>query len=323
MAAVTVVTTTFKRPELLRKALESLRAQTFSSFEVFVCDNDNDPGVAELVASFGDTRFRYIGRPENLGLMRNAIEGFRAVTTEYTVKLDDDDEFDPQFLELTVGVLEKNPDAVLSFGSLRYIGPDGDLLPDYQQMQDGFREKPPAGLHRPFLDLVLNGAISLNAAVVRTRSIPWSDLKTDTDTAFDLHILLEAAGDDSAACHVPEASVRYRVHPGSDTSQRLARLLESRLACLTHALESTKAYNHASLERHRDIASVQLAREYVRKGDQDAARRTLRSLRGSRLRLELLGLTTLAYLPTPLARRLSQWRLRRWQGSIATGATSD
>ncbi|HHX48661.1 MAG TPA: glycosyltransferase family 2 protein, partial [Brevibacterium sp.] len=141
---MTVVTTTFKRPDYLRLALQSLADQTFEDFTCLVCDNANEPEVAELVASFGD-RFEYVGRPENLGLVGNALAGFQAATSEFAVKLDDDDEFDERFLELAIGALREHPNAAVSFGDLRYVGPDGEFLPAKQALEDGSREPIPHG----------------------------------------------------------------------------------------------------------------------------------------------------------------------------------
>lgn len=316
MATVTVVTTTFKRPDYLRKALESLVSQTFTDFKCLICDNANEPEVAELVAGFNDDRFEYIGRPENLGLVGNALAGFRAVTSEFVVKLDDDDEFDDRFLELAIGALREHPTAVLSFGDIRYVGPDGDFLPNYHAHQKGFRDAIPHGYLRPFVDYVLNGGVSLNAAVLRTDSVDWDNLNIETASAYDLHVLMEAAGDATAAVFVPDAVVRYRIHPDSDTSRRLASQLRGRIISIDHAAASAKAYDKDLLERHRVEASVQLVRDLVRIGEQDDARKILRPSLGAAVRPDLLRLAVLTAIPGKIAGRLADWRLRRYKDTL-------
>ncbi|MDO5681535.1 MAG: glycosyltransferase [Propionibacteriaceae bacterium] len=321
MAAVTVVTTTFKRPEYLKLALESLVAQTFSDFEVLICDNANETETAELVASFNDDRFRYIGRPENLGLVGNALAGFQAVESEFAVKLDDDDEFDERFLELAVGALRDNPSAVLSFGPLTYIGSHSEPLPKKQAQEDSFRGAIPHGYLRPFLDYVLNGGVQLNAAVIRTSAVDWHNLNIETASAYDLHVLIEAAGDATAAIYVPEATVRYRIHPDSDTSRRLASQLRGRIISIDHALASDKTYDHAMLERYRLEAAVSLTRDLVRTGEQKEAREVIRPALGSAVEPTVLRLALLTAIPNRIAGRISEWRLRRWKQSIPSDPT--
>lgn len=316
MAEVTVVTTTFQRPDYLRKALGSLQAQTFTNFQVLVCDNANDPAVAELVAGYADERFLYLGRPENLGLMRNAIEGFKSVTTEFAVKLDDDDEFDEKFLEVALAGFRAHPDVVVSFGDRVYFGPQGEPLPEQQQVDDGFRDPVPPGYLRPFEAMVLNGGVQLNAAVLRTDAVDWDALSDETGPAFDMHVLLEAAGNAGAAWYDPQARVRYRIHPGSDTAQRLAIQLRGRIACLDHALTSTKAYDRAALQNDRVSSSVQLARELIRTGEPGEARQVLSSVLGAVVRPDLLRVALLSAMPRTVAQRWAQSRLNRWQQSV-------
>ena len=90
-SSITVVVPTYRRPGLLREALRSLVAQTEQDFQVHVCDNDNDAEVRALVVGLHDPRFHYIGRPVNIGLFRNLLEGMRETRSEFVMNLDDDD----------------------------------------------------------------------------------------------------------------------------------------------------------------------------------------------------------------------------------------
>ena len=112
MAAVTVVMPTYLRQEYLKEAIDSLVAQEFSDFTALVCDNANSEETRELVASYGDERLVYVPRPQNLGLVRNCLEGFRAARSEFVTKLDDDDAFEPGYLARTVEALRAHPDDV-------------------------------------------------------------------------------------------------------------------------------------------------------------------------------------------------------------------
>lgn len=75
---VSVVMTTFNRPALLRNTLESIKKQTFDSFEVIVVDDGTDGETKGICESFGvdyiklrtTTVYRNPAQPNNVGLRR-------------------------------------------------------------------------------------------------------------------------------------------------------------------------------------------------------------------------------------------------------------
>lgn len=86
-----VVIPTYNRAPMLRRALESVLAQTFGGFEVLVVDNHSDDDTLEVVASFNDPRVRVL-RVHNHGVIavsRNL--GIRESRGEWIAFLDSDD----------------------------------------------------------------------------------------------------------------------------------------------------------------------------------------------------------------------------------------
>lgn len=119
---VSIVVTTFNRPELLRRALASIAAQTYAEFEVLVV---NDAGadvrhvVEQALAGLGVQRWHYLSNPHNLGKSASTNRALDAATGELIAYLDDDDEFLPDHLLAAVNALALEPalDAVY-FGSV-------------------------------------------------------------------------------------------------------------------------------------------------------------------------------------------------------------
>lgn len=316
MAAVTVVVTTFARPDYLRVALDSLRAQTLADFKALICDNAADERVAQMIRDMNDERLIYVPREQNLGLMRNAIEGFKAADTEFVTKLDDDDEFFPEFLEKTVEALRRFPEAVVAFGDMQYMGPEGESLPKLQAFYDevrGYHALESGGFYRPCLPLVLNGTIALNAAVLRTDAVDWAELNDQTETSFDFHILLEAAAGNTACYYVREPLVRYRLHPGADTSQRIVRQITGRAMAVRHALDSTKVYDRGMLTRDLARVGLDFCRHLLREGRRREAWQALRPALAECWKPEVFRLAILALLPTSLSRAVAERRYRSWE----------
>ena len=119
---IAVVTPTYNRAALLRRALESVRAQTLTSFEVIVVDDGSTDETEDLVASFGDKRFRYV-RQERAGAAKARNLGVERSTAELVTFLDSDDEVDPDWLSSLVEPFE-DPGVGVACAGLRRLEED-------------------------------------------------------------------------------------------------------------------------------------------------------------------------------------------------------
>ena len=96
---ITTVITTYHRPELLRRAVDSVLSQTYPFFQVCVYDNGSDDATFDLMKEYEkkDSRVAYYRHPSNIGMMKNYQYGFSKVNTPYFSFLSDDDFFSPWF----------------------------------------------------------------------------------------------------------------------------------------------------------------------------------------------------------------------------------
>ncbi len=110
-----VIITTFKRPQFLREAIESVLKQSFRDFELIVV-NDDPAGaeVQEIVSSFRDPRIVYVKNKTNLGSAKSLNVGLGKAKGKYIAILDDDDVWlSSEKLKEQVGFLEKYKKHVL------------------------------------------------------------------------------------------------------------------------------------------------------------------------------------------------------------------
>ncbi len=97
---VTIAIPTFKRPQLLEKALESALGQTdFENYEVIVVDNDpEENSVLEVIRKFQRENLYYFKNEANVGLYSNWDRCIELAAGEYLSILNDDDWLSPNFL---------------------------------------------------------------------------------------------------------------------------------------------------------------------------------------------------------------------------------
>lgn len=110
---VSIVIPTFRRSDMLSRAIESVLNQTYRCVECIVV-NDNNPGdefsrvlYSMLDKYSGDERFRFVEQEvhKNGAAARNA--GIKVAKGEYIAFLDDDDFWDANKVEVQVSVLNK------------------------------------------------------------------------------------------------------------------------------------------------------------------------------------------------------------------------
>ncbi len=115
MTQVSVVIPTCQRLELLKRAIRTVLAQSYTDFEVIVVNDGEDISLAE----FNDPRLKYIKNLIKRGGGGSRNEGVRSAMGEYIAFLDDDDRWLPNKLEIEVEALKKGSDkAAFAFTSV-------------------------------------------------------------------------------------------------------------------------------------------------------------------------------------------------------------
>jgi glycosyltransferase involved in cell wall biosynthesis len=96
---VTAVIPTRNRPELLKRAVESALAQTYSPLEIVVVMDGPDAATADALAALPTDILSIVCLPENVGGSAARNEGVRRARGDWIAFLDDDDEWKPRKIE--------------------------------------------------------------------------------------------------------------------------------------------------------------------------------------------------------------------------------
>ena len=106
---VSVIVRTKDRPKLLKKALQSIAAQTYRPIEVvLVNDGGCDLDVEEMKTVLGDVSLNYIRLEKNEGRAFAGNVGIENAKGDYIGFLDDDDEFCPEHVSDLVFFLRQS-----------------------------------------------------------------------------------------------------------------------------------------------------------------------------------------------------------------------
>lgn len=109
---ITTVIPTFKRPLMLKRAIESVLAQSFTNLRVCVYDNASEDDTEQVVRRISerDKRVSYFKNDKNIGVIPNMIQGVNLVETDFYSLLNDDDFLLPGFYEAAVNAFKDQPD---------------------------------------------------------------------------------------------------------------------------------------------------------------------------------------------------------------------
>jgi len=130
---ISTVIATYRRPQSLAEAIESVLGQSGPAVEVIVVDDDPMRSAEAVIKRF-DGRVTYLPMPEwsqkRPALVRNT--GWQKASGKYIHFLDDDDRVPPDTYQAVFTTLENKPDAGMAFGIVEPFGDDEDIL-EYQR----------------------------------------------------------------------------------------------------------------------------------------------------------------------------------------------
>jgi glycosyltransferase involved in cell wall biosynthesis len=186
VTAISVILPTLTRLDFLRRAIESVLAQTYEDFEIVVVVDGPSPNVAAFVASHPDPRVRLVQREQNGGVAAARNSGLEAARGRYVALLDDDDIWLPEKLARQAPLLDAGADVV---HSLVYVA-DGDGNVYDAPTQRGFRlfrEVASAGY--PYVWLLRRSSYQIGTFVIRREcfdEVGWFDAELAPMDDLDL-----------------------------------------------------------------------------------------------------------------------------------------
>lgn len=131
---VSVIIPTYNRAVYLKRAVESVLAQSYKNIELLIINDGSSDKTPAVISELKERDPRIVGLTNkgNLGIAKSSNRGIRRARGKYIARLDDDDFWaDPKKIEKQVEFLEAHPDYVLVGGGMIKIDREGREIKRY------------------------------------------------------------------------------------------------------------------------------------------------------------------------------------------------
>ncbi len=106
MPNFSVIIPTYNRPVMLKRAVESVRAQSYEDFELIIVDDGSEDTVGEFIKGLSNDKTTSVHMENNSGSAAARNAGLDQAQGSYIAFLDDDDEYQNIFLDNAWKALE-------------------------------------------------------------------------------------------------------------------------------------------------------------------------------------------------------------------------
>ena len=212
---LTVILPVYNAELYLKECLESLKAQTFRDFEVLIFDDASTDRSNGILMAFDDPRFHVERSRKNQGYAVYLNQGIEKARGRYIARMDADDICHPERLQKQFEFLESHPEVGICgtgyqvFGSVEekeFQKPLQDAEIRWRLMLDNPFQHPTVMMRRSVL---IDHALRYREDLMPTEDYElWSRLLEVTKGA-----------------NLSEVLLRYRFHPGQESSARRERQL--------------------------------------------------------------------------------------------------
>lgn len=221
MNKVSIVIPTFKRPEMLERALKSIFSQTYSNIEVIIVDDngtnrDYDSFYKEIISKYN---IKYVRNEKNMGAALSRNRGIEVATGRYISFLDDDDTYCVEKIEKQVQLIENSTLSNVGFVYCQMTRFDETLTKRIDTTKNYYR-----GNSRPFKNNMLSCIAGTPTILVKAELIKsiggFRNIKSGQDWCLVLDLL-------NTGCNVDyntESLVNVCIHQKGRISTSNAKL---------------------------------------------------------------------------------------------------
>lgn len=265
---VSAIVTTYDRPTYLRRALESIEAQTYDDIELVVVDDHSPTSAADVVAEvdndrFTDVTFRRHEANQGANAARNTA--MAVATGEFVAFLDDDDQWLPEKVETQLA-------------AFRECGPEVGIVYGGRQVRtdDGVEEHIPPAVSGDLTKALLceNAVNTLSTLMLRTEVAKATPLDESYPSWADLEWYIRLSERTSFAL-VPEPLIVYEFDSHNRLSEDVSKKIDAYHRYLEDFDDLASSYGPLFRRKMRGWAAFRVGSTALYAGEYGHARRFL------------------------------------------------
>ena len=138
---LTVIMPCYNHEAYVAEAIESVRSQTWSNWELWIVDDGSTDGSPEIIRKFAEQDERiHVITQDNAGPAAARNTGIRHSSSQWLAFIDSDDVFYPTALADFAEFITENPEAQFIYGYRHRLNSNGsitELAPEYQDRVTG------------------------------------------------------------------------------------------------------------------------------------------------------------------------------------------
>ena len=236
MAKVSILMNGYNSERYLKKAIDSVYAQTFDDWEIIFIDNCSTDGTKKIVDGYSE-KIKYYKTKKNLNLGSARNFGLKYCCADYLAFLDTDDIWVDSKLEDQIKVMDES--TVLVYSSVITIDSNGK---DLRRTKVSKTPSFPSLLHRY--------DINMQSVMINLRLIKFK-VKFDENLSYcpDYDLFMNLAAQQLQFKSIDIPLVRYRVH-GNSLSSKTGDIQVKEISIVLNNLQ--KKYPYLS-EKYQEL----------------------------------------------------------------------
>jgi len=251
---------TYNCANKLRCAVESVLAQTFPDYEIWVIDDGSTDDTRAALEPFSN-QLNYVYQA-NSGVAAARNRGIECARGDYVAFLDADDRWYPHKLERVAQAVQSNPDVGLYYSQVDFYGRDGSMLWTYRSQDSGVRN---------YRTLLETDYVMTSSAVVRKScfaQVGGFDVELSRCQDWDMWIRIARA---FPIRLIPETLVAYQYMGAGSLTSAYLRWVEAHDRVMEKAFAADPQLGPAVRWRVRSAVAHRKGKIYLAAGDEAAA----------------------------------------------------
>ena len=213
---ISIILPTYKRCQILTKAINSVIDQTYKNWELIIIDNNSNDGTKELIKNYDNNKILFLNIKNRVSIAKSRNYGIKKSKGVYLAFLDSDDYWAKNKLRLCLDFMNDKVDLIYHDLEISYEG------------KNIFKKKLPSRkLKSPiFMDLLLNGnAINLSSVIVRKNiinKVGGMNESLQMKTSEDYNTWLRIARHTENFFYLPKTLGFYLIHNQNSSNQDMS-----------------------------------------------------------------------------------------------------